>query len=332
MKLINKVTLPCFILVMVLGCSIFFSGCNKKENNKKKIVIGLIAKNQTNPVFQATYTGAKDAAIELGKKYGIEVIVDWQTPTDENPQKQAEAIEQLARSGAAGIAVSCSDANILTSTIDKAINLGANVMCFDSDAPKSKRFAYYGTDDFECGRLVMKNLAEKMNNKGNIAILAGNQSAPNLQNRVKGVLEELKNHPDIKLIKNGIFYHPETPEQSAEAVNRAQTTNPQIEGWACVGGWHLFTKNALKWEPGKVKVVAVDALPPELDYLESGHVQVLLAQNCYSWGYKSVEILLDRIINKAKIENPVIIDQLTVVDKNNCAEYRNNWKKWIGTN
>jgi N-methylhydantoinase A/oxoprolinase/acetone carboxylase beta subunit len=30
---------------------------------------------------------------------------------------------------------------------------------------------------------------------------------------------------------------------------------------AMIGGWPLFAKNALKWEPGTIKVVSVDALP-----------------------------------------------------------------------
>ena len=32
----------------------------------RKIVIGLVAKSQSNPVFQAAYAGARDAARELG--------------------------------------------------------------------------------------------------------------------------------------------------------------------------------------------------------------------------------------------------------------------------
>ena len=67
-----------------------------QEACAKKIVIGLVAKSQSNPVFQAAYAGAKDAAQELGPKYGVEVVIDWQTPPDEDAQKQAEAIEQLA--------------------------------------------------------------------------------------------------------------------------------------------------------------------------------------------------------------------------------------------
>ena len=263
---------------------------------KKKIIIGLVAKSQSNPVFLAGYAGAKAAAKELGPKYGVEVEIDWQTPPDEDAQKQAEAIEQVARGGAQGIAVACTDANTCTPAINKAVELGSVVMCFDSDAPRTKRLCCYGTDDITCGKLVMAELARVMNDKGTIAILAGNQTAPNLQRRVQGVKDELKNHPNIKLIADGVFYHPETPEQAAETVNTAQSTHPEIEGWAMIGGWPLFAKNALKWAPGAVKVVSVDALPAELGYVRSGYVAALFAQDCYGWGYKSVDILLNKIV------------------------------------
>src|SRR4051812_1704093 len=132
----------------------------------KKVTIGIVAKSQSNPVFQAAHQGARDAAKELGAKYSVEVVINIQTPPNEDAQKQAQAVEQLGRSGADGIAVSCSDANALTPAIDKAIQAGSAVMCFDSDAPKSKRFAYYGTDDVTCGKNVMKELGPIMDGKG----------------------------------------------------------------------------------------------------------------------------------------------------------------------
>jgi ribose transport system substrate-binding protein len=297
--------------------------------DKKKIVIGLVAKSQSNPVFQAAYAGAKDAARELGPQYGVDVEIDWQTPSDEDAQKQAEAIEQLARGGAQGIIVSCSDANTVTPAINKAVELGSVVMCFDSDAPRTKRLCIYGTDDITCGKLVMAELARVMNDKGTIAILAGNQTAPNLQKRVQGVKDELKNHPNIKLLPDGVFYHPETPEQASEAVNTAQSTHPDIEGWAMIGGWPLFAKNALKWAPGTVKVVSVDALPAELGYVRSGHVAALFAQDCYGWGHKSVEILLNKIVKGENPKDVHIIDPLTRVTKDNADAFGKNWDKWL---
>ncbi len=52
----------------------------------------------------------------------------------------------------------------------------------------------------------------------------------------------------------------------------------------------------MKWEPGKVKIVAMDALPAELPYLEKGVVAKLYAQQTYQWGYRSMELLVGKVI------------------------------------
>jgi ribose transport system substrate-binding protein len=323
----------CFFAV--LCCCIFlslFASCARKGKEiagkaKKSIVIGLIAKSQSNPVFQAARVGAEDAAVELGKKYKISIKIDWRTPNEEDAQKQANYIEDLVNIGVDGISISCSDASMVTKAINFAVEHGITVMCFDSDAPESKRFAYHGIDDIECGRRVMKELAEVMGGKGVVAILAGNPNAPNLQKRVQGVKEELKNYPQIKL--KGVYYHKETPQDAAAKVEEVQNANPDITGWAMVGGWPLFTDALLKWEPGKVKIVAVDALPAQLPYVEKGIAQVLLAQQVYKWGYRSVEILVDKILFGK--EPPAVrdISELIPVTKENVAEFRKNWDIWL---
>ena len=123
--------------------------------SKKAYTFGLVAKSQSNPVFQAARTGAEQAAKDLGAKNGVTIKIDWRTPNEEDAQKQAEAIERLALSGADGIAVSCSDANKLTDAINSAVKNGVPVATFDSDAPASKRFVTFGVDDLKCGEQVM---------------------------------------------------------------------------------------------------------------------------------------------------------------------------------
>ncbi len=312
-----------------------FTGCSKKAEPAagapaaRTVLIGFIGKSQTNDVFQAAHAGARDAAIELGAKYGVKIEIEIRTPNDEDATKQAEAIEALTRRGADGIAVSASEANTVTPSIDKAVAKGIPVICFDSDAPDSQRFAYYGTDDASCGARIVDELARVMGEKGTIAILGGNQSAPNLQARVDAAKAALAKYPNMKLNSPAAFYHIETPEKSAEAVASAQNANPGIQGWAFIGGWPLFTADALKWTPGSVKVVACDALPAQLNYLRSGHVDTLYAQDCYGWGYKSVEILLEKIIN-GKTPSPArVVDPLTQVTKVNVDAFGKNWEKWL---
>lgn len=315
-------------LFLINDGHIFAQNSNNKVS-EKNITIGFIGKSQSNPVFIAAYYGARVAAKEIGAKYGVQVNIDWQTPQNENPKEQAQAIERLSRSGVAGIAIACSDANALTSPINNAVDLGAQVVCFDADAPKSKRFAYYGADNAEFGHALMKELAQVMNEHGVVAIIAGNKNALNLQRRVQAVIEELKNYPSMSLLPNGVFYHEELSEKASEVVARAQKANPQIGGWVFVGGWPLWIKNAIKWKPGKVKIVACDALPNELEYVKSGHVQVLIAQDCFSWGYKSVEILLNKILKNQTPTEELIVDPPTRVTENNLDEWSLNWKKWL---
>src|SRR5688572_13126892 len=294
---------------------------------QRTYTIGLVAKSQGNPVFQAARVGATDAAKELSAKHNVSIKIDWRTPNEEDAQKQAEAIEQLVLAGAAGIAVSCSDANKLTDAINSAVKNGVPVATFDSDAPASKRFVTYGVDDVKCGEQVMSELAKLMGGKGTVAILAGNQNAPNLQKRVQGVKNIAKQFPGIKIIDT--YYHRETPQDAAAKVEQVMQSHPDITGWAMVGGWPLFTENALKWPPGSVKCVSVDALPPQLAYLRSGHVQLLLAQQVYEWGHRSVELLIDKIHLK---KNPPVLHEvspLVPVTKQNVDEFAKNWEKWL---
>jgi ribose transport system substrate-binding protein len=175
----------------------------------------------------------------------------------------------------------------------------------------------------------MKQLAEEMGERGAIAILAGNKDAANLQQRVLGVKEELKSHPSITLVSDGVVLHPETPERSVEALVKMQGKHPSIRGWAMVGGWPLFAKNALRWKPGEVKVVAADALPEELEYLNAGYAQALIAQNCFMWGYKTVEILVDKIVRNQNPASVVNHMPLTLVKKESADMWFLNWKKWL---
>jgi ribose transport system substrate-binding protein len=295
---------------------------------KKDFRFALIAKCQNNPVFQAAKTGAEDAANDLNAKLGVTIKVDWQTPNEEDAQKQAETVEQLVTNGVDAISISCSVADTVTPAIDSAVKHGVPVMCFDSDAPKSKRFCFYGTDDAAAGRLIMSETVKELGpGKHVVAIPGGNQNALNIQTRIKGALEEAKKYPDITI--KGPYYSKETPQDAAAKVEEVQTANPDIDGWAMVGAWSLFTDALLKWEPGKIKIVGMDALPPQLQYIRKGVVARFYAQQTYQWGYRSIEILADKVIQHKDPAAVMEYSKLLPVDKTNVDEFDKNWKKWL---
>ena len=304
------------------------SSQSKPAGKKSEYVFALVAKSQSNPVFQAARTGAEDAAVELSKKLGVKITVLWRTPNEDDAQKQVEYIEQLVLQGVDGIGVSCSEAETLTPAIDRAVSQGVAVMCFDSDAPASKRFCYHGTDDVESGRLILRELAAVMGpGKHVVAIPGGNQNARNIQNRIKGAQDEAKKFPDITV--RGVYYSKEVPQDAAAKIEEVQTANPDIDGWAMIGSWSLFTDALLKWEPGKVKIVAMDALPAELPYVRKGVVQKLFAQQTYKWGQRSMELLAAKVIEGRNPEQLLDYSALPPVTKDNVEEYEKNWKTWL---
>ncbi|MEI6085180.1 MAG: substrate-binding domain-containing protein [Verrucomicrobiota bacterium] len=294
--------------------------------DKKTVKIAMIAKSSTNPVFLSARTGAEAAANELSAKLGVDIVIDWRTPPTEDGQIQAQRLAQAVNEGVDAVLLSCSDAGKVTGAINDAVARGVPVMTFDSDAPQSKRFAFYGVDDVATGERTMAELAKQLDGKGHVAILAGNQNAPNLRKRVDGVKKEAAKYPGIKIV--GVFNHIETPQDAAAEVLRAMQANPEINAWAMIGGWPLFTKTLLTdLDPNKVKIVAVDALSAELPYIEKGIAPVLLAQSCYLWGYVGVEKIVDKIVLKKDV--PVMNKmELVRVSKENLGVWARQLKAW----
>lgn len=294
--------------------------------SSKSFTIALIAKSSTNPVFLSGRQGAEAAAAELSKEHGVTVKIDWLTPPNEDGAVQAQRIAEAVNSGANAILLSASDAGKVRGAVNEAVDRGVPVMTFDSDVPESKRFSFYGGDDVKMGTQVMDELAAQMGGKGRIAIIAGNQNAPNLQNRVKGVRETAAKYPGITIVD--AFYHVETPQDAAAEVLRVKNAYPDLQGFAMIGGWALFTRTLLSdLDPNKVKIVSVDALPAQLAYIETGLAPVLFAQPTYSWGYVSVKTIFDHVYLKKEVP-PKVQMELVRVSRENLGTWARQLKNW----
>jgi ribose transport system substrate-binding protein len=221
----------------------------------------------------------------------------------------------------------------VTPAIDDAVARGVAVMTFDSDAPDSRRFSYTGVDDLKAGEAIMAELGRVLAPGARVAILAGNPNAPNLRRRVEGVLREAARHPDLKV--QGTYSNVETPEEASAVVMRVEAEHPEIAGWAMVGGWALYTKTLLR-ELGRatvrgkardIKIVAINALPPQLEYVDRGIAPVLLAQPTYLWGAVGVETIVDKLL-AGKAAPSLIPLELVRVTAKNIGSWARQLRDW----
>lgn len=304
------------------------TGGTNNAGARPRYQIGVIAKSSSNPVFLAARQGAIDGARQLGQEMGCDVEIIWKTPNAEDAQAQAQYVEQLASQGVDGIAISCTDANVVTPAINDAVEGGVTVVTFDSDASQSTRMAYYGVDDRAAGAKIMELLAAQLAGEGVVAVLAGNQAAPNLQARVAGVQEEAARHPGIRIID--VYYHGETASEAAARMQQVQTANPEITGWALVGGWPLYTENALDGIHEHAKVVSMDPLELPLNYMISGQVQALVGQPYYDWGFESVRLILNKVHRDQAPANARVTVAPDVVDSPEAARaLKGRWSQWL---
>ena len=81
--------------------------------------------------------------------------------------------------------------------------------------------AFAGTDDNACGHTIMRELAKVLGAGHHVvAIPGGDQNSLNLQNRVKGALDEATNYPNIAV--QGVYYSKEVPQDAAVEVEQVQ--------------------------------------------------------------------------------------------------------------
>lgn len=316
------------LLALVSGCGdVVGEWVGAAPVKPRVLTITMVAKSSANPVFLSARAGAEAAAKALSEKHRkIDVRIDWRTPKTEDPQAQADRIRSAVDDGTDALLVSCSDTETLTQAIDEAVGRGVPVMTFDSDAPASKRFAFYGPNDEEIGENLVKELAKQLGSKGKIAVLAGNPDAPNLKKRVDGVRKGAAKVPGLELV--GVFHHVETAADATAAVLRVHRDHPDLKGWAMVGGWPLFSPQLLNaLDPRNTTIVAVDALPVQLPYVEKGLAPVLLAQPTFKWGKVCVEKIVDKVyLNKpVPVLNPM---KLIRVSKDNLGGWARQLRAW----
>ena len=104
--------------------------------------------------------------------------------------------------------------------------------------------------------------------------------------------EVLAKHPGMKIVE--IYDIKEDAVRCAEIIATGTNRYPDLGAWISVGGWPVFTRNALApVDPAKTKFISFDTIPPAPDLLRDGKVQVLLGQKYFGWGSEPVKLLHD---------------------------------------
>ncbi len=299
-----------FIAMLALFMCVFVS-CAKKQE-KKEIVIAIIPK-----VDNAIFDQVKESAIQAAKELGI--TLTWEAPTSIDGKKQKELIENLIHYKVDGILISCNDAEMLKEPINQAIKAGIKVATFDSDAPKSERIFYIGTDNKKAGKVcaeTMLILFEKIKKKpGDIVLLSGSMSADNMMERISG-FRSVINKNKIEVLN--AF---EMPDYGKELLTLNLKKDKKANGIQLM--WGVPVLNGVDSIPAMAKMlknggVAVffDVSKPLLKYIKVHPNCATMKQDFHAMGHDGVVNLYNAITGKDfKIQ---ILKDVKVIDQSNA--------------
>src|ERR1044071_6033136 len=305
-----------FALLAVVVMS-FACGGSTPNGGRGKLRFAVMPKSLDIPVFNYAKVGAEREAAKLGN---VDVI--WRAPETADQLRQKEILRSFIPQRVDGIAVSCLNGDFLTDTINRAVDAGIPVVTWDADAPKSKRLVFYGIDDLAAGRILGEQTAALLGGKGSVAIITS-YGATNLERRLQGVRESLAKYKDITIVET--YDIKEDTVHCSEIIASGTNRYPDLGAWVSVGGWPVFTRNALDAVPASTKVISFDTIPPAPDLLKAGKVQVLLGQKYFGWGSESVR-LLSEIKSGRMPASPIIDSGADVVTAANVDAYIASWK------
>ena len=295
--------------------------CMSTSCTKDTIEIAVVPKSLDNAIFLDT----KAAAEEMGKKLGVKIY--WEGPTTSDAAMQVNIIESLIERQVDGILISCNDAEALKDVINRAIEAGITVACFDSDSPDSNRAFYCGTDNYAIGKLSAEYMMNYLPDGGKVAILTGVLGAPNLEARIDGFEETLaKAGSKIQLLP--VQTGEDDVQKSVEVIAQYTAANPDLAGWFFDGGWPYFADpDALpeikSFMENGGHIVSIDTCYPMMQFVGLEMVDVLIGQNYAAMGSIGVETLYKLIVGEEVSlgnENHFIDTGYEVVDINNYEE------------
>lgn len=279
-----------------------------------------IPKCLDDPVYAYAKTGAERQAGQYG-----DVKILWEAPTSIDAQRQKDILDRAIEDGVDGIAIACIDSDLLTPSIDRAAAAGIPVVTFDSDAPDSRRSAFYGIDDHESGRRIGEEVARLLGPAGGEVAVLTTSGADNLLKRVEGFKSAIRGRP-IKLVE--AFDIQDNAVTAGKVVLAANRTYPNLRAWVSVGGWPLFSNDIINsMDPSQAYWIIFDPVPESWDLIKSGKIHLAVGQKFFGWGSASTRLLYEMAVHQKYPPAAFVDSGVDMVTRGNIDEYITKWKQ-----
>jgi ribose transport system substrate-binding protein len=307
------------LLVLVAVAALVAAGCNGDGGGgggggEETFDIVLIQGVAGDEFYITMDCGAQAAAEELGVNYSV------QGPSEFDPTEQIPIVEAVVAQQPDAILIAPTERTALIAPLQAAQDAGITVVLVDTivddDSIGVSRIA---TDNVEGGRVAGEALVELIGGEGQVFVNTTQPGVSTVEERQQGFEEVIEGEPGIEYL--GVEFNNDDPTRAAQITSAVLARNPELAG---VFATNLFSAEgaatALR-DAGaeeQVSIVGFDASPGQVDQLEEGLVQALVAQNPREIGFQGVQTAVAALRGEPYEEQ--ITTPLTAVTRDNLED------------
>ena len=287
----------------------------------KELKVGLVQINQQALFFNQINKGAKIAADAAE----IELFI---FNANNDPNKQADAIETYIAEGVDALIVVAIDVNGVMPSIIDANAAGITVIAVDAVLPEGPQIAQVGVDNVLSGQLMADHLINQLGNKDQKSAHIGIVGALNsfTQNvRQKGFEDGIS--ADERIINVGVVDGRNVQDNALKAAENLIMANPGIDYIYATGEPALVGAIAAVESQGRtddIQILGWDLTGEAIYGIDEGYVNAVIQQDPEGMGKAAIDTLLKSIAGETVEYNVAV--PIAIVTKDNVHNYRELFK------
>ena len=261
-----------------------------------KPYIALISKGFQHQFWQAVKLGAEQAAKDLN------VTVTYEGPDGEGAvDRQLDMISTVLSKKPAAIAIAAIDSQATIPLLKQAQKAGVTVLAFDSGVDSDIPITNAATNNLASAAMAADKMAEKIGNKGKVAVVSFDQTSQTGIERRDGFVDQIKKaHPNVEIV--AIEYGGGDHLKSAEITKTLLLAHPDLKGiFGTNEGSAIGVAIGKKEVNSNIVVIGYDSGAAQIAAVRDGTIDGAITQNPVGMGYKTVEAAV-KAIKGEKVE------------------------------
>lgn len=310
-------------LTSIFNCGI--KPVNKNALKKLKIKVFTFSMEK-NDFWTTVSQGALYAKKELEKKNTEVSIVTIPISLKDLEQMKKTYMDEIRRAIEEKVDGICMPGlwEELSPLIDRAKTRGIEVILYNSDIEKNNsRVMVYKQNAYESGRLASDILSKKLIGKNKkILIIKDNTRIIDMDRRIDGFMEGLKNHKNLKLLDSFV-----TSSTNSESLSKFKTyirnNENSIDGILCNSTLKLDLAKIVEELGIKNKEFLVFDIGHEVcEYIKKNIITSAIGQDPFGQGYSPIIYMYNYLVTKQKPEE-LVWSRLNIVDTENVNRILN---------